>query len=205
MIVAVIAIVLTYVQIRRTAGQVRASAVREAQDSEARTRPYVSLDIVPGLAGRPTFDVVIANSGATTARNVRLRLADHDFAKQSEHDEIGPALGELLASGFDLAPGARRRLLWRIPDDENTEPRGAVGAPISDVIRFTYAWDPRDGRPPRYYEDQLGYDLTQYPLLTPAPSRGATAQGSPADQNLQLRNLIHALRAIADHVGELRR
>jgi hypothetical protein len=204
-VVAVIAIVLTYTQVRLTGRQLRESSVREAQDSEARTRPYLSIDIVPGLAGRPTFDIVIANLGATTATDVRLRLTHHDFDKQSEDDQIGPALGELLAAGFDLAPSARRRLLWRIPGDTNTEPPGDIGAPISDTVRATYMWDPADGRPSRHYEDRLQYDLSQYPFLTPAASRGSTTQGSPTDQNVHLKNLIHALRAIADHVGELRR
>lgn len=39
----------------------RGAALREAQDSEDRTRPYVGMDIVPGLAGSPTFDIVIEN------------------------------------------------------------------------------------------------------------------------------------------------
>lgn len=204
-IVAGVAILLTYKQVRLTAQQMRESAQREAQNSEDQTRPYIGLDLVPGLAGSPTFDIVITNFGNTTARDVRLALVDDEFRQQSEADQIGPALGRLFSAGFDLAPGAKRRIFWRFPDQEGSEPRGDMGAPLTGEIRTTYSWAPGRREPIREYEERLRYDLSEYPKLTPIPSGGSTSPSRPGDNAALLKNAVHALRAIAGHIGELRR
>jgi hypothetical protein len=202
-IVALIAIVLTLQQVRMTAKQMRQTSEREAQDSEDQTRPYVGLDVLPGLAGAPSFDMVIENFGKTTAHDVRLHLVDEEFSSQSEGDDIGPALGRLFAVGFDLAPGARRRVFWRFPEQENASPPGAIGAPEAAEVVVEYGWDPGGDREPRVFEDRLRYDLSEYPKLTPSPTKGARAIGTSADA--QLKNAVHVLGAIAEHVAEIRR
>lgn len=50
-VVAIAAIVFTVVQLRLTAQQMRETATQEAKNSEARTRPYVGIEVVPGIAG----------------------------------------------------------------------------------------------------------------------------------------------------------
>lgn len=200
-LVALAALWFAYSQIRQTAAQMRSTAAREAQDSEDRTRPYVGLDIVPGLGGSPSFDIVIENFGQATARDIRVSLASGSFEAQSPADEIGPALGRLFARGFDLAPRARRRVFWRLPDDGDATPRGDMGAPISGELIARYSWTPGGERDLRVYEERLGYDLTEYPKLTPMAARGAESQGANADA----KNLVHAIRTVASHVGELRR
>jgi hypothetical protein len=203
--VALIAILLTYKQVRLTAQQMRETSLREAQNSEDQTRPYLGIDVVPGLAGPPSFDLVVANFGKTTAHDIRLALVGREFQAQSEADEIGPALGRLFAAGFDLAPGARRRVFWRMPDEEGSSPRGDMGAPVSAEIVVTYQWVPGGDREIRRYEERLRYDLTEYPKLTPLPCEGAKADGSESDPTTSFKNTAHALRAIAQHVGEIRR
>lgn len=202
-LVAVVAIVFTYKQIRQTAQQMRGASAREAQDSEDRTRPHVGVDVVPGLAGAPSFDLVIENHGKTTARHVRLNLVDDELRAQSESDQIGPALARLFGIGFDLAPGARRRVFWRLPDDGNASPRGDRGAPVAAEIAVTYHWAPGDDRGVREYKDRIRYDLTEYAKLTPQPTKGATSNGSSTEA--LGKNAVHALRAIAEHVAEIRR
>lgn len=204
-IVAILAIVLTYTQVRLTARQIREAAIREAQNSEDRTRPYIGLDVVTGLAGSPSFDLVITNFGRATARHVRIDLVGEGFKAQSSADEIGPALGRLFAVPFDLAPGARRRVFWYMPDEEESTPRGAVGTPISGEISAIYEWEPRPGEKLRSYKDRLSYDLNEYPKLAPQPASGSTANGSVNAPEVIARNEVHALRAIARHIGELRR
>lgn len=202
-IVAVIAIVLTLKQVRMTAQQMRQASEREAQDSEDQTRPYVGLDILPGLAGAPSFDMVMENFGKTTARGVRLQLVDEEFGSQSEGDEIGPALGRLFAAGFDLAPGARRRVFWRLPEQENASPSGAIGAPEAAEVVVEYGWEPGGDRELRLFKDRLRYDLSEYPKLTPSPTKGPRTIGTTTDA--QLKNAVHVLGAIAEHVAEIRR
>jgi hypothetical protein len=200
-LVAIAALVFAYSQIRQTAKQMRLTAVREAQDSEERTRPYVGIDLVPGLGGSPSFDIVIENFGQTTARDIHVALAGAEFAAQSPEDEVGPALGRLFEVGFDLAPRARRRIFWRFPADEHSTPSGDMGAPVSGEVTARYSWNPGGDREQRTYEERLRYDLTEYPKLTPMAERGAKANGPDAEA----KNLVHAVRAIATHVGELRR
>jgi hypothetical protein len=202
-IVALVAIVFTVVQLRLTLRQMRESAIQEAQNSEARTRPYVGIDIVPGIAGAGSMDIIIENHGRTTARNIRVSLVGDTFRAQSDGDVIGEALRRLFATGFDLAPGARRRVFWQIAADENSSPRGHMGTPVAAGIAFVYDWAPGDDRPVRNYADSIQYDLTEYPKLIPLPSTGSTAQG--ASSEAQSKNLLHALRAIAANVAEIRR
>ncbi|WP_426624289.1 hypothetical protein ACPPVW_17250 [Leifsonia sp. McL0607] len=202
-LVAILAIVFAYAQIRQTATQMRLASAREAQDSEEQTRPYIGVDLVPGLGGPPSFDLVIENFGRATARDLKISLVDDSFQAQSAADEIGPALGRLFESGFDLAPGARRRIFWRLPSSEDASPPGDFGAPIAGEITTTYTWQAGDDRGKRAYEDRLRYDLTEYPKLTPAPAKGATTSGQNIEA--QAKNAVHALRAIAEHVAEIRR
>lgn len=202
-VVAIVAIALAYAQLRQTTAQVRRASAQEAQDSEEQTRPYIGVDLVPGLAGHSIFDIVIENYGHSTARDVTLDLDADEFKAQSAMDEIGPALGRFFSQGFDLAPGARRRVFWRLPDSESKSPRGDFGAPEAGQILIRYSWQPGDLRAIRRYEDHLRFDLSEYPNLAPRPSAGreSTEIGAAA----AIKNVVHALRAIAEHVGELRR
>ena len=202
-LVAGAALWFAYRQIKLAATQMRETSRQEAENSIAQTRPYIGVDFVPGLFGSPAFDIVIQNHGRTLAKNVVLRLDGAEFAAQSEKDQIGPALGRLLATGFDLAPGARRRLLWRIAENERADPPGAQGAPISGEVIATYEWRVDGEETVRQYEYRTSYDLTEYPKLTPSPNTGATANGN--DEKAQIRNISLALRAIATHLGEVRR
>lgn len=202
-LLALVAVILTYRQVRQTSRQMREAARREAQDSEAQTRPYLGIDIVPSLSGNGAFDIVIQNFGRTSARDIVLGLADDEFGPQSEHDVIGPALARLFASGFDLAPGARRRVFWRLDDEEGAQPRGDMGAPIVGTVHATYEWWPDDDRSARRYSETIRYDLTEYPKLIPMAGSGPKTEGSSTD--VIRRNAVHALRRIAQAVGELQR
>lgn len=202
-IVALVAIVFTAVQIRLTARQMRETSAQEAQNSEDQTRPYVGIDIVPGIAGMSSMDIIFENHGRTTARGIKVRLIGDEFREQSSGDIVGPALARLFATPFDLAPGARRRILWQIPADQNATPGGNLGTPVAGEIGFTYDWVPGDGRDVRHYDDSITYDLTEYPKLIPLPTNGATTHGTSPEA--QHKNLLHALRAIASNVAEIRR
>lgn len=200
-IVAIVAIVFAGWQLKLTARQLRETALREAQNSDDQTRPYVFADFVMSLAGPPIIDVVIENSGRTVAREIKMRLVGDGFGAQSASDTIGPTLGRLFDAGFDLAPGARRRLMWRLPDQPNAEPRGDMGAPASVAVVLNYKWEPGKGRSPQEFEEHLAYDLTDYLKVAPIPFQGERASGN--DETT--RNAVNALRAIAQHTAEARR
>lgn len=69
-IVAIVAAFLVYRQIKQTSDQMQNTALEQALDSELRTRPYVYLELIPGLWGEGSFDLKIKNSGKTFAREV---------------------------------------------------------------------------------------------------------------------------------------
>jgi hypothetical protein len=203
--VAGFALIPAAIQVRQNSKQTAAAAIREAQDSEDQTRPYIGMDVVPSIAGGRSFDLIIENFGRTTAREVRIRLADSVFGAQSEDDALGAALARVFAEPFDLSPGARRRLFWYMPDDPNAQPPGAKGAPSAEIIVATYQWQPGNDREARHYEEGYPYDLTDWPTIIPVPFTGAEAPGRSDDPNKHLRDIAHGVRAVAHHAGEQHR
>lgn len=198
-LVAAVAIGLTLLQVSQTAKQLRDNADREARDSEERTRPYVWVDVAPSLAGSPAVDVVVRNTGHTTARNVRLSVTDAPFTARFEGDAITPTMGRAFSEGFDLAPAAHRRYYWHFPANENAAPSGQMGAPASGEIVLQYQWRPDASEAVRDYEERYRYNLDDLLRLAPVPFSGsdAGAGGDPVE-----RNMVHALRAIARNLGE---
>lgn len=202
-LLALVALILTFRQVRLTANQIRDTARQEAQNSEDRTRPYVSLDIVPSLAGKPAIDLVVSNPGRSTARDVRVEVAGHDFGPLTDQDKVGPALGRLFEHGFDLAPGTRRRFFWHFPASPSSTPSGEQGAPSKGSLRATYVWQAVNDRPERAFEEHFDYNVEDLMVLAPAPWTGPRASSDAADEGLQ--NMINSLRAVAQNIGERNR
>lgn len=200
-LVASIAIVLTVVSILSTNRQTRETRTREALNSDAQTRPYIGLDVVPSVWGSPAFDLIIVNRGRSTARKVRLSLVNAAFGPRTENDQLGARQAKVFSNDFELAPEARRRFIWHLGDTPNSEPPGEQGAPPTGELRLTYEWDPGDGRAVIQYEDRTRYELIETPNLVPTPNSGATATSG---EDKELRNVGLALRAIAEHLGGMR-
>ncbi|MBT1611872.1 hypothetical protein [Curtobacterium poinsettiae] len=206
-LVAIVAILLTYRQVRLTAEQLRAASVQAAQDSEDRTRPYVAMNIVPSIASHGALDLIITNTGATAATNVRFELLNAQFGLSDDDTQVGPGLRDFFSTPFELAPGARMRLFWHLPEStaERSDKRGAMGAPVTGELRATYSRD-ADGQPgPQEYVTQHRYDFTLWPKITPEAWTGSTNQGNSNDPLTHLKNINFGLRAIAHHLGETTR
>jgi len=203
--VAIIAIYFTYRQVRLTAVQLRLSSEQAAQDSEDRTRPYITMNVVPGLTGHGAIDLVIENTGQTTARDIRITLVDAEFGPQSNDDDhVGPGLQEFFATPFDLSPRGRMRFLWHLPETTKSNKRGAMGAPQIGEVLASYYWDGA-GIQARKYTTRLRYNLVLWPRITPAPSTGSVNNGLSGKPVTHLKNIDHALRSIAHHTGEANR
>jgi hypothetical protein len=202
--VAIVAIFLTYRQVRLTAVQLRDASVQATQDSEDRTRPYVTMNIVPSIAGHGALDLVLANTGATAAINVRFELLGAHFGLSDDDTHVGPGLREFFSTPFELAPGAKMRLFWHLPDSpaEQSDKPGAMGAPVVGELQATYGRDV-DGQPgPHEYVTKHRYDFALWPKITPEAWTGKRNEGSSSDPLTHLKNIDFGIRAVAHHVGE---
>ncbi|MBJ8343917.1 hypothetical protein [Antrihabitans sp. YC2-6] len=166
--------------------------LREQVDREA--RPYVVLEVVPGLHGLGSWDLVVRNMGRTIARDVRMDIGD--LSRRDEKDFITEPLARYLSAKRILAPSARQRVMWR------REPNKEVGRPepagASQKVSATVT-----------YKDDVGasytdvYDLSTDTIddSTPAPTQGPKVLGD----DKELVNIEKAIRTLSIHLGELRR
>ncbi|MBD8702837.1 hypothetical protein [Frigoribacterium sp. CFBP 13712] len=203
-IVAIVAISLTYRQVRLTAIQLRDASVQAAQDSEDRTRPYVTMNIVPSIARQGALDLIVTNTGATAATNVRFELLGDGFGLSDDDTHVGPGLRDFFSTPFELAPGAKLRLFWHLPESraERSDKPGAMGAPVTGELQATYSRDV-DGQPgSREYVTKHRYDFTFWPKITPQAWTGKHNEGSSSNPLTHLKNIDFGVRAIAHHVGE---
>lgn len=170
-----------------------------SRDSRDRTRPYVQLDVVPGLQGPGSWDLVIENRGASTAHDVRIDAGT--LEPVTDEDHIAHALAVYLATSRTLVPGARRRLMWAF----NLPDRGVrAGVLEGRTARVSYRDEQgmRRWRPSKPFENKFFLeDVTGTAAgIYPAPTEGRTTGSGE-----HLKNIDLAVRNLGAHVGELRR
>ena len=164
----------------------RAQAEREG-------RPYVTADVVPGLHGPGSWDLVVTNSGKTAARDVSF---DFDPWKPKDSDDhIIPSLVAYLQASHMLAPGARHRLMWRM-NPEHDAGRTEAGADPKGRLTVKYSSDQGET-----YTDTFAFDVDLLGAASPAPTEGPKAIGT----DKELARIDQAIRTLSVHVGELRR
>lgn len=171
------------------------------KDSKSRSRPYIYVEPVPGLHGEGSWDLRIANLGASIANDVRLSVLE-GWEPVDESDRYTPAIQKALKDPITLPPGSSLRLMWRLDRPADNDKRHVAGAPENATIAVTYKGVlDRKSR-------QLGYS-DEFPIRTdlgvavPVPTGGNKLNG--IEEGKELRNIDRALRALNRHVGELRR
>lgn len=117
-------------------------------DSIAQTRPYVYAEILPGLAGRKTYDIKITNSGQSSARDLTL-----DFTDWPEPpDHFADSVHTLFTTSRTLPPSCDIRAFWRLVEVRDPENPGVgektEGMPGRGTISVSYTSD--DPSQPRY-------------------------------------------------------
>ena len=193
LLVSVATLFVAVIQIGRASRQLRA-------DSEERTRPYIFLDVVPGLQGTRVWDLIISNTGKTTARDVRISL--NQDLPTDEADKVGPNLAKLFEAGLTLPPGSRRRVMWRFEKSPQDVPPEAMGAPADTEAEVIYTGEINGTQ--KVYRDSYPINLKILGPLVPSPSSGPKATRWDKESE-GWTNLDHVLRAIAKHVAEIRR
>lgn len=170
-----------------------------SRDSHDRTRPYIQLDVVPGLQGPGSWDLIIENRGASAAHDVRIEAGTLEAADDEDHI-VGP-LAVYLATPRTLVPGARRRLMWAYHLPERKIRAGVLEERTVEVSYRDEQGMRRRRRRDPYKERFLLEDVTDTAAgIYPAPTEGrASTSGDP------LKDINLAVRSLGTHVGELRR
>jgi hypothetical protein len=135
-------------------------------DSVRQTRPYVYVEVVPGLAGVGCFDLRIANVGKSPARDLVLGF---DAWPAHNDDGVVESLRELFDTPRTLPPGCSLRVMWRLPEDALP-----VGIKSDGRVTVRYASDD-PSRP--MYEDAFDVMVERsglWPVGEEGPKPGQT-------------------------------
>lgn len=141
-------------------------------DSIEQTRPYVYAEVVPGLAGQPTYDLRITNSGRSAARALTLTYD----AWPARLDDVDEAVQHMFSNARTLPPGCSIRSIWRLEgnfEDGSTE----AGLGKSGTISLHYTSD--DPSSPKYL-DSFDVMITNAGLW-PVPESGPNPDGLRGD------------------------
>lgn len=180
-------------QAERSVKVMEADSHSRSLDSVRANRPYVLLRLAPSLAGIGAWDLVVENLGASAAYGIRLAI---NGSTLTEDDVLVESIEKLAAGDLMLPPGGRLRSIWYLEPDEHADPSNGNGYEWAEV---TARYQDGDGN--RYDNDP---PVTLDPVslgLTPVPRTGAEARG----KNAEMRDIAHALRAIASNLGEIAR
>ncbi|MFJ2517536.1 hypothetical protein ACIOWF_01090 [Cellulosimicrobium cellulans] len=190
-VAAILSAVVALVAINIARGQLR--GLREQMEREA--RPYVTAQVVPGLHGSGSWDLVVENLGKSMAHGLKVDVGT--IQKRDAKDYIAEPLQRFLESELTLVPGARIRVMWS-SDFQGSSPAGIQDSRTATLTYWGEADPSRRGKP--FIEVYPIYDSTAGHGM-PTHNEGARASGTDKD----LRNIDSALRALNAHVGELRR
>lgn len=174
-------------------GTARATLDQMRHDSIERTRPYVFVEILPGLAGMKSYDVRITNSGSSAARALSL-----SFDKWPEApDDVAKSVRDLFETPRTLPPGCSIRAIWRV-EGPFVDGAGPAGLGRQGEITAQYTSD--DPSEPTY-SDQFVV-LIDKSGLWPVSEDGPEPHGLKTDAEQR----FYALgRALVRRVGELGR
>lgn len=175
-----------------TADAAHAANEQSRRDSIAQTRPYVFVELLPGLAGVGTWDLRIVNAGRTPARD--LVLSYDNFPDNP--DDVAWSVKELFETGRTLPPGCSIRAMWRL-EGAFTDGSTNAGLGTTGAIRVEYSSD--DQSQPRYNDE---FDvMIDRSGLWPVPEEGADGTHLHGDA----RRFYKLGQALVRRVGELSR
>lgn len=166
-------------------------------DSARQTRPYVNVDVAPGLHGNGFWDLRIENLGRSIACDVQIDAGP--LAARDAEDHISEPLAAFLTRPMTLPPGAKRRVMWRM-EAEPHDNRTVAGANEDVPVKVTYT-DVQGER----YTDTFNVTTEGYGRVAPSPLTGSRVGGSGRTKGEEsLANIERALQTLNMHVGMLR-
>ncbi|WP_026535326.1 hypothetical protein [Arthrobacter sp. H14] len=165
-------------------------------DSLAQTRPYIFASLVPSLSGPAKFDLVIENTGVSTARNVQFTCPEFP----SKPDDVAEKLARFLNAKHTVPPKARLRNYWRLGLESGHEWSDGTTKPAGMPEQATLVIDYEDDAG-REYQDIYALDVVGL-LFAPVPAKGPNVKESLSDEQKDTHKMLGVLAAA---IGELRR
>jgi len=178
---------------KASAEAARAANDQARLDSREQTRPYVWVEVVPGLAGVSTYDLRIANTGKSAARRLTLRYDEWP----EPVDDVAGRLRELFDTPRTLPPGSSIRSMWRL-EGASTDGTTEAGMGTSGTIEVSYMSDDPSQLAP--YSDQYEVMIDKAGLW-PVGDQGPDAGGLKGDA----RKFYLLGQALVSRVAELKR
>lgn len=179
------------------AGRIAVDTLRQMKaDSAAQTRPYLYVHLVPSIGGVAAWDLVIKNSGRSSARAVTLGTNNWP----DRQDRMLDALKVMFKTEQTLPPGVSIRCLWRAETPEGTTDSSGkpiVGMPKTCSVDVHYRGDD-DGV---WYSDTFNFS-SETIGMTPAPAAGPNPSPSLSPGEKSMHKM---LSRIAQSIGELSR
>lgn len=159
------------------AATMSANAAREEneqarRDSIERTRPYVFVEVLPGLAGVTTWDLRVTNSGQSAARE----LVIHYDRWPEDLDDVATAVRDMFETPRTLPPRCSIRVIWRL---EGNFTDGTIAAGLGREGQITVDYTSDDPESPKY-SDRFDVMIDKAGLW-PVGESGPTPDGLQGD------------------------
>lgn len=103
------------------------------EDSKAQSRPYVHAWIVPSIGGGQAWDLLVKNTGKSTAKNLKLSVDEWP-----EDDALTEALRTFFEAGQSLPPNSTIRTYWYLGEREQEGSTGSTGFDVATRIYLNY-------------------------------------------------------------------
>lgn len=181
---------------QKSAAAAEAANDQLRRDSAERTRPYVFVEVLPGLAGVPAWDLRIKNVGNSAARE--LVLSPRSWPARD--DIVIQSLRELCDTPRTLPPGCSIRAVWRVGEvgpGQSTDGPSELGMEEQEIVSVSYRGSANDEQA---FADEFDL-MTHGSGLWPVPEDGPDAVGLRGD----LRKFYLLGQALCRRVGELGR
>lgn len=162
------------------------------KNSIDQTRPYVYVQVTPSIAGESAYDLIVQNSGQSTAKD--LVITCPEFPKNPDH--IAEAVGRLLGRQLVLPPGTRIRSFWHFSgkNEQWNDKEGDLGLPPVAHVHVSYSG------PDGTYTDIFPVDIGVY-AMTPVGARGRDVPPGLSDSETDLHKMLAAIAGNISNLG----
>ncbi|VXA92829.1 hypothetical protein [Citricoccus sp. K5] len=177
--------ILTFVAAWRTLRQMK-------RDSHAQTRPYVHARLEPSVAGA-SWDLVIANTGKSTARELKLDLKKWPNV---EGDMLVDHVREMFKEYLTLPPETHIRVMWNLNPGRKRNGHGAEGFVDPTSIQLAYT-DDRNAKKKKFKEYTDEYLLDADVLgMTPLGWSGRTVSSEDGVTAKKLAEIVQSINQL---------